>query len=100
MYAQEGRISEDKADEFKGTILLPRLLLKITVIIQLCVSGRIRVAIYVTEFTKRGLIRAFNFLTLRICDSASIMIMIMIEIQGKGTACKPDRYIIRSNRIN
>ena len=22
------------------------------------------------------------------------MIMIMIEIQGKGTACKPDRYII------
>ena len=28
------------------------------------------------------------------------MIMIMIEIQGKGTACKPDRYIIRSNKIN
>ena len=29
-----------------------------------------------------------------------IMIMIMIEIQGKGTVCKPDRYIIRSNKIN
>ena len=29
-----------------------------------------------------------------------IMIMIMIEIQGKGTACKPDRCIIRSNKIN
>ena len=26
--------------------------------------------------------------------------MIMIEIQGKGTACKPDQYIIRSNKIN
>ena len=25
------------------------------------------------------------------------MIMIMIEIQGKGTACKPDRYI--ANKI-
>ena len=93
MYAQEGRISEDKADEFKSTILLPRLLLKITVIIHLCVSGRIRVAVYVTKFAKRGLIRASNFLTLRICDSASIMIM--IEIQGKGTTCKPDWYIIR-----
>ena len=26
------------------------------------------------------------------------MIMIIIEIQGKGTACKPDQYI--ANKIN
>ena len=24
----------------------------------------------------------------------------MIKIQGKGTACKPDQYIISSNKIN
>ena len=26
--------------------------------------------------------------------------MIMIKIQGKGTACKPNEYIISSNKIN
>ena len=30
----------------------------------------------------------------------AFLIIIMIEIQGKGTACKPDWYIIRSNKIN
>ena len=47
IYIQDGVISEEKADEFKNEVDLPRLLLKITVIILLCISGRVRV--YVTS---------------------------------------------------
>ena len=40
---QDGVISEEKADEFKNEIDLPRLCLKIMVITLLCISGRVRV---------------------------------------------------------
>ena len=45
-------------------------------------------------------IRVYQLTVAIFSYSAGNMIMIMIEIQGKGTACKPDRYIIRSNKIN
>ena len=55
-------------------------------------------------FANKNFVNVHLHITLRRDEFNSghkrIMIMIMIEIQGKGTACKPDRYIMRSNKIN